>query len=802
MMNPLLVILSALVAASCLVWLFNSARKPPQPQPRPPGFVFYATTTVRAHATTNLQFSIPHPPDFHHDTPATIGRNFGAWLAFVSQPVAWNREDSNPRTPVTAFREPHPQPGPSHVSAPPTVIEHAPALRRPRRQVLQVNPIPPQPTSSGAMSQDSAQSFGEGSSSAAGREGSFVSEDDVVQQNGPEVGHQGTGSPLRRPDSQDANQLVYTYWFATQGQTTIRHPPDFNQDDLQLGDLFYHRTTQKPKSGQLWLWIDDRGIGPYWKRVEIGYRREDGRRLSLSQVRKSPSWVREEYFMRRTVESRLCLAGDCNGSAPSLASSMYGFAFVNIYAFVQKVLEVSIHVLAISMTDQTRRRTSCLAAGQDALAEFDAPLEYRLSDGAIRRLSEIREISEEDDASRREDAYADALEELRQLNECNAALFKAVLRIQQTQSVFDKSLTRIEEEVATVKHDIGTTLRPVKKSYRQAQVALRAERRSLENVRVQLSDDIQDLQGRNRKLEVENGRLRVLLAGAKTDIGEIHDVLSAIQTWAGKTDTALEQLEEDTAHMRVAVTELQEPGRDPAELLRLPNPLGAEDVHSLPSSPSYRSLSTKDASSSDSSPGSANVTSLADEFADLSSWEDSSKSCVSEPVGETCAPFVSSSDLAEPLGAVQDTNRDTQPAEVQPLAPPPTPLPLSQGVDEAHPTQPSEPPEPSNLPRSAPSRPHASMFGTTDFVTICGIIVLAHFLVRGMSTQQREDVEDHEHRYDVPDEHRKQIVTLGIALCASYCVTEIIWHAWWNYEDIERGGSSGDHPIWEAVMRD
>lgn len=108
----------------------------------------------------------------------------------------------------------------------------------------------------------------------------------------------------KRPDSQDPKEIIKTHWFETRGTSAIQHPPDFVQDELTLGDLFYHRQITHSKKSQLWFWIDDQGTGPYWKPVNIGYQRKDGRRLTLSEKRKTPSWVRSEYYVRRGAESR------------------------------------------------------------------------------------------------------------------------------------------------------------------------------------------------------------------------------------------------------------------------------------------------------------------------------------------------------------------------------------------------------------------------------------------------------------------------------------------------------------------
>ncbi|KAI0709953.1 hypothetical protein C8Q76DRAFT_798724 [Earliella scabrosa] len=95
----------------------------------------------------------------------------------------------------------------------------------------------------------------------------------------------------KRPDTLIPEQIIFTFWFETRGTVSVSHPPDFVRDELMIGDLFYHRNTASPKMSQLWVWIDDSRIGPYWKPVKVGYRREDGRRLLLSEKRKNPSWL-------------------------------------------------------------------------------------------------------------------------------------------------------------------------------------------------------------------------------------------------------------------------------------------------------------------------------------------------------------------------------------------------------------------------------------------------------------------------------------------------------------------------------
>ncbi|KAI0808085.1 hypothetical protein C8Q74DRAFT_1363513 [Fomes fomentarius] len=153
----------------------------------------------------------------------------------------------------------------------------------------------------------------------AGSSASAVSEDEGLEptralnsgHGDHSLGHQDS-VPLiliritnKRPDSQDPKEIIKTHWFETRGTSAIQHPPDFVQDELTLGDLFYHWQITHSKKSQLWFWIDDQGTGPYWKPVNIGYQRKDGRRLTLSEKRKTPSWVRSEYYVRRGAENRL-----------------------------------------------------------------------------------------------------------------------------------------------------------------------------------------------------------------------------------------------------------------------------------------------------------------------------------------------------------------------------------------------------------------------------------------------------------------------------------------------------------------
>ncbi len=98
---------------------------------------------------------------------------------------------------------------------------------------------------------------------------------------------------------------IVTYWFEIEGEQPIEAPPDISsQGDLQPGDLFYYRNIVNGKRSQIWIWIADEIMMEHiWKPVKIGYQRTDGRRLTLTEKRKNPSWIGEKWFVRRGLTS-------------------------------------------------------------------------------------------------------------------------------------------------------------------------------------------------------------------------------------------------------------------------------------------------------------------------------------------------------------------------------------------------------------------------------------------------------------------------------------------------------------------
>ena len=92
-----------------------------------------------------------------------------------------------------------------------------------------------------------------------------------------------------------------TYWWTTESDAPIVEPPDLRiRSEFQIGDLFMHRS---PGKVQLWLSEQDSSGAPHWKRVYIGYEREDGRRLSFTEVKKELSWLEPHWFLTRRKQS-------------------------------------------------------------------------------------------------------------------------------------------------------------------------------------------------------------------------------------------------------------------------------------------------------------------------------------------------------------------------------------------------------------------------------------------------------------------------------------------------------------------
>ncbi|KAH9856331.1 hypothetical protein C2E23DRAFT_882408 [Lenzites betulinus] len=89
----------------------------------------------------------------------------------------------------------------------------------------------------------------------------------------------------------DDGQPVGTGWFRSEANAEVAAPPAPSafSDGLHRGDVYYHCT---PNGHQLWLLVGAATTGALrWHPVTVGYRREDGRKLSLTKGNRDPSWV-------------------------------------------------------------------------------------------------------------------------------------------------------------------------------------------------------------------------------------------------------------------------------------------------------------------------------------------------------------------------------------------------------------------------------------------------------------------------------------------------------------------------------
>ena len=105
-------------------------------------------------------------------------------------------------------------------------------------------------------------------------------------------------------------QDVIVWWWETRSIEAISHPPDIShRRELKEGDLFLHRhgdltAHRYGEKIHMWLWAAEDGGPLRWVRVRVGYMRDDGRRLSLTEVKKWPSWLEPEWYLTRRAQGK------------------------------------------------------------------------------------------------------------------------------------------------------------------------------------------------------------------------------------------------------------------------------------------------------------------------------------------------------------------------------------------------------------------------------------------------------------------------------------------------------------------
>ncbi|OSC96418.1 hypothetical protein PYCCODRAFT_1472634 [Trametes coccinea BRFM310] len=278
------------------------------------GFAYAATTALKPHRTTHLEFYVPLPQDYDKYLP-TILRDFGG--------------ESGKGMDKTA----------SPVDVPdikPAVSRNLDIRRGPLRRPLVILPCPvsdhqhnPVLTSlSPSNSAPAARSAEIGQTSVSTGESVDLPCADAIQARpvspDEEAGAAEDAPPIPNIDRDGTLDLILvrqinvrgekgghsgtleTPYFEIEGSQPIASPPPFTgEEDVQIGDIFYYRNTEDSRRSQMWIWQLDPTQGAYWKRVHVGYKREDGRRLTLTEKKRIPSWIGEKWYMRRGVQKRL-----------------------------------------------------------------------------------------------------------------------------------------------------------------------------------------------------------------------------------------------------------------------------------------------------------------------------------------------------------------------------------------------------------------------------------------------------------------------------------------------------------------
>ncbi|KAJ3530946.1 hypothetical protein NM688_g7644 [Phlebia brevispora] len=111
----------------------------------------------------------------------------------------------------------------------------------------------------------------------------------------------GRSSTIENVSKQYVRKVRYTSWFESASADILDHPPDLSDHpELTSGDIFCHCTATKT---QLWIWVSGEAAhSSFWEPIDIGYEREDGRRLTLTDLRK-PSWVGRNWYAKREARS-------------------------------------------------------------------------------------------------------------------------------------------------------------------------------------------------------------------------------------------------------------------------------------------------------------------------------------------------------------------------------------------------------------------------------------------------------------------------------------------------------------------
>ncbi|KAJ2987044.1 hypothetical protein NUW54_g9547 [Trametes sanguinea] len=380
-----------------------------------------------------------------------------------------------------------------------------------------------------------------------------------------------------------------TPYFEIEGSQPIASPPPFTgEEDVQIGDIFYYRNTEDSRRSQMWIWQLDPTQGAYWKRVHVGYKREDGRRLTLTEKKRIPSWIGEKWYMRRGVQTSLITG---------CPFEMYAYAFMNALILIYTSIGTSAPSDASIALDQYMTTTSESASSTWDQASWEGVPARYLSRKAVRQLMHIKD---DDYDSQLEQDYSEALQELEQLDACNAALYKAVLALKHDLTSCNAHITRLEDELVCTRQECEQRVQPAESAYRQAQAMLKKDSSVVEQYRSQCLDGMADLGHKLTRIETDTAVLKVKTEKAAEEKGELDELLKTVQLWADTTDDRLSRLEDYGDRIRTRLENVEGIlDRLPMHDLLYPDPndrstdsagLSVSDDSSLSASPHNRSL--------------------------------------------------------------------------------------------------------------------------------------------------------------------------------------------------------------------
>ncbi|KAI0324612.1 hypothetical protein GY45DRAFT_1375423 [Cubamyces sp. BRFM 1775] len=101
------------------------------------------------------------------------------------------------------------------------------------------------------------------------------------------------------------NRPEFVPFLNSSGDHLLSAPPEWASRGASVGIVLFHVVeTSSPRKHQFWLRDSDVFGTAYWKPIELGYRRTDGKRLILTFVNREPSWVSERWY-KQTIRMEL-----------------------------------------------------------------------------------------------------------------------------------------------------------------------------------------------------------------------------------------------------------------------------------------------------------------------------------------------------------------------------------------------------------------------------------------------------------------------------------------------------------------